>query len=357
MRRFFVLAFALALGLGTTSRAAIFINEDFAYGDGDLTTVSGGFWAAAANGAGVTPVQVLDGKAIVKFDATEDVSRYTGGPELAAGDTWYYGIQFSIADVREEGLGFPTDYFAHFKDAGPANLRGRLYMTPGTVAGTYTLGITSSSGTLTQKWATDLQFDTTYTAIVSYTASLNDPRAEIPVNPSDPFDGSGNMPNPDPQPLSGMDGWASLWVNPANFSSTKITDTAPATNVGNDLRSGMDSIALRQANTSIAGTPPLFEISVDTFVLGDDFDDVLALVGGGSPGQPGDFDGDGDVDGRDFLVWQRGDSPNSLSAGDLSDWQSNYGVGALAAFSAIPEPGSLCLMAVGFAGLLMRKRR
>lgn len=34
---------------------------------------------------------------------------------------------------------------------------------------------------------------------------------------------------------------------------------------------------------------------------------------------------DGDVDGRDFLVWQRGESP--ASAGDLADWQANYGSG------------------------------
>jgi formylglycine-generating enzyme required for sulfatase activity len=44
-------------------------------------------------------------------------------------------------------------------------------------------------------------------------------------------------------------------------------------------------------------------------------------------GLPGDFDHDGDVDGRDFLLWQRGGSPSPLSPGDLSDWQGNYGVG------------------------------
>ena len=36
-------------------------------------------------------------------------------------------------------------------------------------------------------------------------------------------------------------------------------------------------------------------------------------------------DGDGDVDGRDFLVWQRSGSPAPLSAGDLADWQDSYG--------------------------------
>jgi hypothetical protein len=39
----------------------------------------------------------------------------------------------------------------------------------------------------------------------------------------------------------------------------------------------------------------------------------------------GDFDRDGDVDGRDFLVWQRGGSPTPFSASDLAHWQANYG--------------------------------
>jgi|GEM_PF-1645102 len=40
---------------------------------------------------------------------------------------------------------------------------------------------------------------------------------------------------------------------------------------------------------------------------------------------PGDFDVDGDVDGHDFLKWQRGESPDPLSASDLADWEANYG--------------------------------
>jgi hypothetical protein len=60
---------------------------------------------------------------------------------------------------------------------------------------------------------------------------------------------------------------------------------------------------------------------------------------------PGDFDEDGDVDGRDFLVWQR-----NPSVGDLADWQTNYGVGSLASSRAIPEPSSLVLL---FSGCLL----
>jgi hypothetical protein len=70
----------------------------------------------------------------------------------------------------------------------------------------------------------------------------------------------------------------------------------------------------------------------------------FSVVVSDEPGQEGDFDDDGDVDGRDFLIWQRGGSPSSLGAGDLTLWQTNYGVGGLATISAVPEPSSLILL-------------
>lgn len=39
----------------------------------------------------------------------------------------------------------------------------------------------------------------------------------------------------------------------------------------------------------------------------------------------GDYEGDGDADGSDFLAWQRGESPNPLDLADLSLWETNYG--------------------------------
>jgi hypothetical protein len=54
----------------------------------------------------------------------------------------------------------------------------------------------------------------------------------------------------------------------------------------------------------------------------------------------GDFDNDGDVDGRDFLYWQR-----DPSVGNLADWQANYGGGLLLANAAgVPEPTSLVVL-------------
>jgi beta-glucanase (GH16 family) len=56
----------------------------------------------------------------------------------------------------------------------------------------------------------------------------------------------------------------------------------------------------------------------------------------------GDFDGDNDVDGRDFLAWQR-----NPSLGNLADWQANYGTnlpGDEGAVTAVPEPSSMLLL-------------
>ncbi|TWU22796.1 glycosyl hydrolase family 18 protein [Bythopirellula polymerisocia] len=70
--------------------------------------------------------------------------------------------------------------------------------------------------------------------------------------------------------------------------------------------------------------------------------------------QPGDFDLDGDVDGDDFLKWQRGQSPNPLSQSDLSNWQSNYGVvlNSIATAATVPEPGTFIALAIGMTAML-----
>jgi hypothetical protein len=69
---------------------------------------------------------------------------------------------------------------------------------------------------------------------------------------------------------------------------------------------------------------------------------------------PGDFDNDGDVDGRDFLAWQR-----NSGIGNLADWQTNYGTDSLVATHvAVPEPATGALVCAAFAAsaLLVRKK-
>jgi autotransporter-associated beta strand protein len=88
-----------------------------------------------------------------------------------------------------------------------------------------------------------------------------------------------------------------------------------------------------------------------SFVVNYDYANDRVTLSNFLAGIAGDFDGDGDVDGRDFLVWQR-----NPSVGSLSDWQTNYGASALtAASSAIPEPGTLVLTSLAVMGFLARR--
>lgn len=77
-----------------------------------------------------------------------------------------------------------------------------------------------------------------------------------------------------------------------------------------------------------------------------------------------DFDADGDVDGRDFLTWQRnvgvgsGASPaqgdangdDAVGSSDFATWRSQFGNSLPAGSAAIPEPAALAL---NLAGLLV----
>jgi len=71
----------------------------------------------------------------------------------------------------------------------------------------------------------------------------------------------------------------------------------------------------------------------------------------------GDFDTDLDVDGADFLQWQRSGSPNPLSSNDLTNWENNFGNGNFgnstnqsSVAHAIPEPATGVLLVL--AGIL-----
>jgi hypothetical protein len=75
--------------------------------------------------------------------------------------------------------------------------------------------------------------------------------------------------------------------------------------------------------------------------------------------QYADFDEDGDIDGADFLKWQRGETPEMGSAEELALWEAQYGttVPPLSATSAaVPEP-TTCVLALAALCLAMSRRR
>lgn len=97
------------------------------------------------------------------------------------------------------------------------------------------------------------------------------------------------------------------------------------------------------------------------------FEGNIQYVTGGVV-ESADFNSDGDVDGRDFLTWQRGfgqlpgtsqrihgdaNGDGHVNPADLVIWQTQYGNPALSAIVSVPEPGTCCLiLALPFLGLL-----
>lgn len=138
----------------------------------------------------------------------------------------------------------------------------------------------------------------------------------------------------DLSPIYVLDDLRELWLAHASNLSAS------------DLDLLLDNLATIQG-TSVEGV---------VYMAPTDFE-VFNVEGGGllsawdaEPGHhvelvlPGDFNGDGVCDGADFLVWQRGESPNPHSAVDLAAWQADYG-GTLLADSqtAVPEPPTVWL--------------
>jgi hypothetical protein len=88
----------------------------------------------------------------------------------------------------------------------------------------------------------------------------------------------------------------------------------------------------------------------DLWHVSEAFPDVQLVDGPAT--KPGDFDTDGDVDGNDFLVWQRTDN----TAAGLAAIKANFGT-AVAAVGGVPEPAGAVLVGLGVALLGVCARR
>lgn len=96
------------------------------------------------------------------------------------------------------------------------------------------------------------------------------------------------------------------------------------------------TLGMQSGEISISSNSPLDKGLASLFF---DFE-VLATA-------DGDFDEDGDIDGSDFLAWQRG----MTSAADLAIWEQAYGVQPLSTVP-VPEPGAFGLLLLSIVGLL-----
>ncbi len=110
------------------------------------------------------------------------------------------------------------------------------------------------------------------------------------------------------------------------------------------------------------------DIKVDIGVQGLGVSNASFFI---SQPEASDFDGDGDVDGDDFLIWQanfgRKDAPGrgngdadhdgDVDGDDFLMWQTGFGSGALSAARALPEPAAAWLMLWAAAASTLARRR
>ncbi len=128
------------------------------------------------------------------------------------------------------------------------------------------------------------------------------------------------------------------WPDSNNSGSVSLN------NLGSDTTNGLNWNVSNEFDTVS------FQISVDT-----------ELHPGGDVGSPGSFtavatspvdlDGDGDVDGADFLAIQR------TNPALIAQWITEYGSGAVSAVSAVPEPTSVVLFGLAAVLFPLTRRR
>lgn len=117
-------------------------------------------------------------------------------------------------------------------------------------------------------------------------------------------------------------------------------------------------LSLSTSATGIEESDPFFVafnfgLSNQAFV--DAVQQYAALL---SSNLDGDFDRDGNVDGQDFLSWQRGEVTNPPSGPDLLAWQDNYGMNSnmLASVgTAVPEPTAGLLVSISSVWVLLTR--
>ncbi len=153
---------------------------------------------------------------------------------------------------------------------------------------------------------------------------------------------------------------AKIYVNGVLGDTSTIdpgTATLPGTNIYIGARHNENATNNSQAAFFFGGK--IDEVAFwDSALTQENIDWLQANSLATLPVSPeGDFDGDLDVDGADFLSWQR----NSGGATDLGLWEGGFGTtSAEATVSAVPEPTTALLS--GFAALAlalrsMRRRR
>jgi hypothetical protein len=147
------------------------------------------------------------------------------------------------------------------------------------------------------------------------------------------------------------------WEESANSSSSRVTEFNPTAELYLGSEGSILDLGTLVDVTGGAISAEDFEFQFST-ADGQIMDGIVVIGSLPNALLAGDFDADGDVDGRDFLIWQRGYGQLAVPAGtgtdgngdgivdgnDLAIWQTNYD-GRLST-SSVPEPTASVLVAL-----------
>ena len=318
--RFFV-CLTILLAITPTIQAVVLLNDEFQE-NGVLNGKTpmpgpGANWNSGAQ-TGVNSVSVVDGEVLLlQTESTngEDIANVFTDQGVAAAT--FAGFDFRLPSGTNAGLASDAEviaegvFFVTLRGTSASTTqRARTGFVPPAAGGDFRMAINADNGNLVAGAAfpTDLEFDTTYRAVISFNAQ----------NAS-----------------------SQLWVDPTTALSTNVSHTGVAGSIGTVI----NRIILRQANSN-NGTQ-----LIDNVIVATTFEEALGIQA-----EPnGDFNGDGTVDAADYVVWRK----TIGTPADYDLWKMTFGEivgGGLSSGTAVPEPAAWLLAALVTAFVTGRRR-
>ncbi len=211
-----------------------------------------------------------------------------------------------------------------------------------------TATVNTLSGSVTVSNSTSVSFDLNAYTLESASSSLD-------------AAGWNSLQDQDLAGFGAGNGSGNGWEEGANSSDTGLVEASLTTS--STLGAG-DSVSLGSAFDTAGSQDLVFTYRDPSGLL------TTGIVNYVSTVENANFDGDADVDGADFLTWQRGfgtgttlaqgdaNASGSVDGADLAIWQSQHGAtGLLSGVQSVPEPSSALLLVLAAFGLGMSRQK